>query len=95
MSGANGKLRDVPVIMQMCHCGERSDVAISYRKSPCERITPISAYVRSEWKINGCPGYHANVSLRGAQRRGNLLQKIVFFPLTFLTKDKYINVDEE
>jgi hypothetical protein len=60
-------------------------------------VQAISIHViaGSEWKINGCPGYHANVSLRGAQRRGNLLQKIVFFPLTFLTKDKYINVDEE
>ncbi len=68
-----------------------------YARNDKKVVQAISIYViaGSEWKINGCPGYHANVSLRGAQRRGNLLQKIVFFPLTFLTKDKYINVDEE
>jgi hypothetical protein len=34
--------------------------------------------------------------LRSVRNRlGNLINKIVFFPLTFLTKDRYINVDEE
>ncbi len=58
----------IPLRTPICHCEERSDVAIPCRHSPYSHTHPIS------------PHTFPQLSLRGAQRRGNPVQALPKFP---------------